>query len=140
MKFPKLIVYTIQPFIFGFLLAFIFFNLTNCPDKVTGPGDDNSIGMETPELKSFAKRAENAFQSGSRDSVLAVTYEEFANVTKEYLPNDPDLLKKFGEALTKKKLLFANNFYAEYEIQIDGKTYTIAFAQSGDGVWKLVRF
>lgn len=128
-------------FLLGFLMGFLMLNLTNCPDKVTGPNDENPTGIETPELKTFSKHAENAFLSGNRDSVFAITFDEFANAAKNYVPTDnPDLLKKFGQALSNKKLIFANQMYAEYEITIDGKTYTIAFGQSGDGVWKIVRF
>lgn len=134
--FPK----SLNLFLLGFLVSFIMLNFTNCPDKVAGPNDEKPTGIETTELKAFSKRAENAFLSGNRDSVFAITYEGFAKVAKEYVPNDPELLKKFGESLTNKKLIYAGSMYAEYEITLDGKTYTIAFGQSGDGIWKIVRF
>ncbi len=111
-----------------------------CPEKATGPGDVGSTGVELAELKTFAKHAENVFLSGERDSVLAITYGEFAESCKGYLSNNPETLKKFGEALAGKKLIYGTPFYAEYEITIDGEKFTVAFAQSGDGVWKLARF
>lgn len=131
---------SLRMYLFGFLLALITLNFTNCPEKATGPSNENPTGVETPALKGFTKTAENFFLEGKRDSVLANTYSEFADVAKEYLPDDPVLLKKFGEALTKKKLIYAGELYAEYEITIDGRKYTVAFGQSGDGIWKIVRF
>lgn len=111
-----------------------------CPEKATGPGDVGSTGVEPAELKTFAKHAEDVFLSGKRDSVIAITYSEFAEACKDYIPDNPAVLKKFGEALAGKKLIYGTPFYAEYEITIDGEKFTVAFAQSGDGVWKLVRF
>jgi hypothetical protein len=127
-------------FLFGFAIAFILLNFTMCPEKATGPSDDNSTGIEPADLKTFAKRAENAFLSGQKDSVLAITYEEWAEACKDYITSDPEKLKKFGEALSRKKLIYGTNPYAEYEITIDGEKFTVAFAQSGDGNWKLVRY
>ncbi len=130
----------VKPFVMGFSLAFIIFNLTMCPDKATGPSDTNNTGNETAELKSFVSKAENVFLEGNRDSVLAITYENYAELLKDDLPNDPEKIKKFGEALQKRKLVYAGPMYAEYEVTINGETYTVAFGQSGDGVWKIVRF
>ncbi|QLH53680.1 MAG: hypothetical protein CH6_1897 [Candidatus Kapaibacterium sp.] len=135
-SFPR----NIRLYLFGVMLAVITLNFTNCPEKVSGPSNENPTGVETPALKSFSKTAENFFLEGKRDSIIANTYPEFSVVAQDYLPNDPAILKKFGEALTKKKLLYAGELYAEYEITIDGKRYTVAFGQSGDGVWKIVRF
>ncbi len=126
-------------FLLGFALAFIVFNLTMCPDKTAGPVDDHG-GVEAKELKEFGLKAKNAFTSGSIDSVLAITYDEFAKIYRDELPNDPAKFVKYGEALEKKKLIFGNQFYAEYEVEIEGEKYTIAFGQSGDGQWKIIRF
>lgn len=127
-------------YIIGFVLAFVMLNFTMCPEKATGPSDESPVGIEPAELKTFAKLAENAFLSGLKDSVLAITYNEFAESCKNYLPDKPEAFKKFGEALAGRKLIYGTPFYAEYEITINDEKYTVAFAQSGDGVWKLARF
>ena len=49
-------------------------------------------------------------------------------------------MRTFANALKNKKLVFANEMYAEYELTIDGNVFTIAYSNSGDGVWKLHRF
>ncbi|MCB9250269.1 MAG: hypothetical protein H6613_17815 [Ignavibacteriales bacterium] len=49
-------------------------------------------------------------------------------------------LAAYGEALENRKLIFANDLYAEYEITLNQTTYTIAYGNGGDGKWQLLRF
>ncbi len=128
-------------FLLGFLAAFIVFNLTMCPEESAGPDDNNNnTGSESKELKEFVSKAESAFNSGSKENILKITFENNAEILTDYLPNDPVKIKKFGEAFSNKKLIFANQNYAEYELTIEGTSYTIAMGNSGDGNWKLIRF
>ena len=127
-------------FLLGFAGAFMIINLTMCPEESAGPTDIINPGTESKELKELATNAESAFKSGSKENVLKLTYENYAEILQEFIPNDPEKLKKFGEALSKKKLIFTNEIYAEYEVTIDRITYTIAMGNSGDGKWKIIRF
>lgn len=140
----KRIYENIKYYFLGFIVALILINFTWCKKKPTEPTNESNengiIGVETQALKDFTTKTKNKFLSGKKDSVLAITYEEFAKIYKEDIPNDQQKFIKFGEALEKKKLIFANQFYAEYEVEIDGKKYVIAFGQSGDNNWKIIRF
>lgn len=106
-------------------------------EKSTEPGD---TGSETAELKAFASYATEVLLSGNRDSLLMITDEEYAAVIEQDVPDDSVAITKLGQALASRKLLYATPLYAEYEVIIDGTKYTVAFAQGGDGEWKLLRY
>lgn len=106
-------------------------------EKTTEPGDTE---VESPELKAFASYATQVLLSGDRDSLLTITDEEYAAVIGQDVPDDPAAMAKLGKALASRKLLYASPLYAEYEVTIDGTKYTVAFAQGGNGEWKLLRY
>jgi hypothetical protein len=129
-----------RPFLIGFALSFILFNLTMCPEDTTGPSDPSQPKEETAQLKDFNTRAENAFLTANTDSIIAWTYDNIALEIGKDIKSDPEKLKKFGEAFKSKKILFANEFYAEYEFDVDGEKFTVAMGNSGDGNWKFIRY
>jgi hypothetical protein len=67
-------------------------------------------------------------------------YENHVDLFTEDLEQYLDKFPAFTEALKNRKIIASEELYAEYELTIDGETYTIAYGQSGDGVWKLMRF
>lgn len=126
-------------FIIGFLLAFIMSNLTHCPeDSPTNPGEEPAI--ETEQLKDLNKSTIEAFNSTKKENVLDLMYDEYKDIYGEYLNDNSEKMQKYAIALETRKIIFANDMYAEYEITIDGKIYTIAYSHSGVGNWKLHRF
>lgn len=126
-------------FIIGFLLAFIMSNLTHCPEESpTNPGEEPAF--ETEQLKDLNLTTIEAFNSANKDVVLDLMYDEYKEIYGEYLDDNTDKMKAYAKALESRKIIFANDMYAEYEITIEGKVFTIAYSHSGDGNWKLHRF
>jgi hypothetical protein len=111
-----------------------------CPDDATGPADPGQPQDETAELKDFNQRAESAFLTANSDSIIAWTYDNVASEISSGITSNPEKLKKFGEAFKSRKILFANEIYAEYEFDVEGEKYTVAMGNSGDGVWKFIRY
>jgi hypothetical protein len=81
-----------------------------------------------------------AFKSGNADQIQQKINDEYKAVYAQDLADAGAKLQILGDAMQTRKLIFSGPLYAEYELSIDGRTYTIAYANSGDGVWRLVRF
>jgi hypothetical protein len=126
-------------FLGGFLAAFLLLNLTQCPEDTAKPKDEEPL-EETAELTEFSNEVINAFANSSTDQVSDMMYEEHREFYIPDLQDNTDKMPTFAEALKERKLIGLNHLYAEYEITIDGAVYTIAYGQSGDGVWKILRF
>jgi hypothetical protein len=129
----------IKYFLGGFLAAFLLLNLTQCPEETSKPKDDDPP-EEPAELVSFSDDVIGAFESQNASQVSDMMYEEHREFFIPDLEDQHEKMKIFAEAIKERKLIGLNELYAEYEITIDGQTYTIAYGQSGDGVWKLFRF
>jgi hypothetical protein len=134
----KLNIY-LRLFLIGFFLAFLLIGLTNCPqENSTGPIDDPAV--ETAPMKQYNEKVITAFQSGDKQKVVDLMYDEYKDIYSSQLDSDPQKMQNFANALEKRKIIFANAFYAEYEVEIDGQIFTIAYSNTGDGNWKLQRF
>lgn len=126
-------------FFSGFILAFMLTLLTHCPESnPVIPVDDTAV--ETPAIKQFSNDVIIAFESSDKQKVLDLMYDEYKEIYGEELNTTPDKMQTFAEALKKRKIIFSNEMYAEYEIEIDGQTFTIAYSNTGEGDWKLQRF
>lgn len=126
-------------FVLGFLLAFITANLTMCPEEsATNPSEPPPV--ETEQVKQFNTTVKTAFESGDKSAVINLMYEDYQDIYGEMLNKSTADMQAFAKALENRKLIFANELYAEYEITIDGNVYTIAYSNNGDNIWKLHRF
>jgi len=126
-------------YVLGILIAAIISSLTHCSDEnSTSPADN--FGTETEQVKRFNETVISAFESGDKQTVLNLMYDEYKEIYSNELNAAPEKMQTFANALKNKKLVFANEMYAEYELTIDGNVFTIAYSNSGDGVWKLHRF
>ncbi len=130
----------IKYFIGGFIAAFMLFNLTQCPEEETTKPKNDFPKEETAELRTFSENIISVFESKNVAGVSDMMYEEHREFYIPDLEEQTDKMPDFAEALKGRKLIGLNELYAEYEITIDGQTYTIAYGQSGDDVWKLLRF
>jgi hypothetical protein len=129
-------------FLSGFLLATVtnFFASCSKSESPTQPIDDNPAQYsETSEMKNLSDSLISAFKLENKEKVMNCFNEEFKDTYRLIINNTTKSLSEFGTALEKRKLTFANSLYAEYELIIDGITYTIAYANSGDSKWQLVR-
>jgi hypothetical protein len=123
------------------LLLLSFSLLSTCSkDSPTAPGEPPVEYTETSAMKILSDSLVVAFQSGRTENILRSVGEEQKTVYAAELNGSSADLAAYGEALKSRKLLFANSLYAEYQVQISGSAYTLAYANSGDGQWRLVRF
>jgi len=130
----------IRAFGIGFVLAFIMQFFTMCPtDSGNNPAENPPI-EETAEIKAYSDQVVNAFKSGNEQQVIALMYDEHKEAYTKDIIFTTEKMNQFASALENRKLISLNELYAEYELTIDGITFTIAYANSGDGVWKLFRF
>lgn len=130
-------------FFFGFFLAALLNHIPSCSDdkSPTEPDDQKNLQVtESAELKDFSEDVITAYKSEDKEAVIEFLNEECKEVYSDMLNSSDESLIKYGEALEKRKLIFATDFYAEYEISIDDKIYTIAYGNEGDGTWQLLRF
>ena len=130
-----------RAFCIGFLLAFLMQFFTMCPDSSspTNPATEEPA-VETQAMKSFTNDVKSAFQSGDKIQVMNLMYDYHKDIFTNELTFSSDKMQKFAAALESRKIIAANEFYAEYEIEISEQKFTIAYGNSGDGVWKLQRF
>lgn len=102
---------------------------------------NNEYTPDIAKINEGAKLAEEAFLSGSTLRVLSVMTDEAKEQYELMIPDIEDKLLEIGERIKSRKLVEVGNLYAEYAYDVDGTTYTIAFAkEEDDGPWKLVRF
>ncbi|RPH93443.1 MAG: hypothetical protein EHM72_16355 [Calditrichaeota bacterium] len=137
MKFPRLMVTILLGCTVFFSSLICFCSKDNPP---TTPGDQPATLIETSSLRTFSDSLATAFKSGNVDQILLKINDEYKAVYAQDLVEAGAKLQILGDALQTRKLIFSGPLYAEYELSIDGRTYTIAYANSGNGVWRLVRF
>ena len=129
----------LQLFLTGFFLAFMLTALTQCPqENSVGPVDKSAV--ETGEVKLFSQNVIIAFESNDKQTALDLMNDEYKDIYEEVLNTTPDKMQTFAQALKNRKIIFANEMYAEYEITVDGQVFTIAYSNTGEGDWKLHRF
>jgi hypothetical protein len=109
-------------------------------DSPTGPDGETAPAVETASMKTLSDSLVVAFQSGNADRVLGYMNDEFKGVYRAELAGSTADMAALGEALKGRRLVSANGLYAEYQISVGGETYTLAYSNTGDGPWQLVRF
>jgi hypothetical protein len=116
--------------------------LMYCSKKAspTAPVENSGAKTETTAMKLLSDSLIVAFKSASAERVLGFVNAEFKDVYGEELSGSTADMTAFGEALKGRRLVDANELYAEYRISVGGETVTLAYANAGDGHWQLVRF
>lgn len=133
----------IKLFFFGFFLAATLNLNHSCSEKdsPTEPIEEyNTEYTESQSLKMLSDSLIMAFNAEDKPKVISFLNDEFKEVYAEMLNTSKESLAVFGTALEKRKLIFANELYAEYEIFVNEVTYTIAYVSSGNNDWQLMRF
>lgn len=129
-------------FLFGFILAAFLNYIPSCSEKKSPVEPDDGIDTEYSEnygMQSLSDSLIAAFESNDKTKVSNFLSDESKDIYSNILNNSNENLSVFGDALAKRKLIFANELYAEYEITINENTYTISYANGGDSKWHLLR-
>lgn len=126
-------------FFTGAILAFIMSTLTHCPEpSPTEPIIEPAV--ETAPMKQYSETVIIAFQSGDKQKVVDLMYDEYKEIYGKQLENATSKsMADFASALENRKIIKANELYAEYELTINGMAFTIAYSNDGNGNWKLER-
>lgn len=129
------------PFICGLVVAMTLHISYRCQkDNEPISEDENLIKIDLNQVNKDAQKAEDAFLSGKTDNVKSVIHEDALKIYKDAIESQsPERLTAFGNAFKKRKLINHSEIYSEYEFSEGNKTFTIAFAMTGDKTWKIVR-
>ncbi len=129
------------PFLCGVLVAMTLHISYRCQkDDDPLPENENVIKFDLNQVSKDAQKAEEAFLSGKTDNVKSVIHEDALKFYKDVIESQsPERLTALGNALKNRKLKNHSEIYAEYEFVEGNKTFTVAFAMTGDKTWKIVR-
>ncbi len=131
-------------FLLGFCTALMINLNLSCSEKesITKPKSEAPDFSEYQETESMKKLSEDliaALKSNKKEDVIEFLSDEVKEIYSNILKSSTKSLSDYGIALESRKLIFANELFAEYEIIIEGETYSIDYGNGGDGVWKLLR-
>jgi len=100
------------------------------------------VSMDTVSLETSVDSIATLCASGNRDALKDLMTESARSLYGEALDSlSDDDLKKIAAAIDKKSATMLSPVMAEYELVIDGLTYTIAFTQGeSEGSWNIVQF
>lgn len=132
---------SIKYLLLGILLAFMVDSFTSCKKNESNPVVSEPEIEVITDLEDDALKTIAAFKSGNVSEVKKIISETANTIYGSELESVKPKFDSFAEALKNKKLIAYSDFYAEYEISVDGKSYFVAFSkQNEDGDWKLIRF
>lgn len=127
-------------FTMGFLGAILIMLLTHCPKENPINPDDTKPLTETSELATISDSFINALNEKSVSKVEVMMPDDLEEFYITMLKENTDKMPAFAEALKNRKLIFLSEMYAEYQIEIDGQKYTLAYGNSDNLGWKLIKF
>lgn len=130
------------PFLSGILLAMSLHLSYKCQkDDDPLSGNEKQIKIDLNQVNKDAQKTEEAFLSGKTENVKSVFHEDALKIYKDVIESQtPEKLTAIGNAFKNRKLKGHSDIYAEYEFTEGNKTFTVAFAMTGDKTWKIVRF
>ncbi len=127
-------------FLSGLMIAALFHLSYRCQKDDENP-TDTGPQADLEQLADDAVLAENAFLTGDTAQIRLVMTPEAFTFYSDALANQTTVrFTEFANAFKERKLGQYSAIYAEYEYIDDGKTYTVAFAVTGDNSWKIIRF
>lgn len=126
------------------LLIATFFTCMREKDNPVGPGknDEPLSALDTLSLNRSVDTLATLCASGDRTAVLGLMTESARTLYGDVLDSlSNEELKKIAIAIDQKKAVLLSPTMAEYELVIDGFTYTISFTQGeSEGSWNIVQF
>jgi len=132
----------LKMYVLGFIVA-MFLNMnTTCKkdDNPVEPAEVTPPANETAEMTNLSDSLTSAFKSVDKTRILNCVSDECKATLQEELNNTTADIAAFGAALEKRTLIYSSELYAEYEVEVNGQKYNVAYANCGDSKWKVVRF
>lgn len=132
----------LKMYVLGFIVA-MFLNMnTTCKkdDNPVEPAEVTPPANETKEMTNLSDSLISAFKSIDKTRILNCVSDECKATLQEELNNTTADIAAFGSALEKRTLIYSSELYAEYEVEVNGQKYNVAYANCGDSKWKVVRF
>ena len=131
-------------FFTGLSFSLMMIIIVTCSSDKSNPTEpDNNDPTEVPIIQQIEEDTQlitAAFKSGTYDEVKNTLSPGALNKYGDDLKNQTEKYSAFASALENKKLIAFSSFYAEYEIEIDGKKYSVAFSKVTEtGKWQLVK-
>ena len=93
--------------------------------------DDHGLGNDVAQM-------ENAFLSNDIEQVAPFIHPEATADLLPVLSAHEAELARIGQMMSTRKLIYADDFYAEFEVTDHGQTFILVF-QKYDGRWRLTR-
>ena len=119
--------------------AFILYLACSSKSSPTHPGDQANYS-ETPAMKILSDSLIVALKNGNKTKILGYFNDEYKETYSAML-NQPGVnMDALGTALEKRRLVSLSPLYAEYAVTINGREFSVAYAQCGDDNWQLVEF
>ncbi|RJP62395.1 MAG: hypothetical protein C4539_18180 [Ignavibacteriales bacterium] len=129
-------------YVLGFIIA-MFLNMNSTCKKDDNPVEPAEVtppANETTEMTNLSDSLISAFKSIDKTRILNCVSDECKATLQEELNNTTADIAAFGSALEKRTLIYTSELYAEYEVEVNGQKYNVAYANCGDSKWKVVRF
>jgi hypothetical protein len=130
-------------FFTGLSLSFIMIFIITCSSDKSSPTEPDPVDPANriiEEIEEDSKLVTTAFESGSYDQVKTVLSSNALAKYGNDLKDKTDKYGSFADALKNKKLIALGELYAEYEIEIDGIKYSVAFSKvTENGTWQLIK-
>lgn len=132
----------LKMYLLGFVLALLINLNSTCKksENPVEPSDNTPVANETTEMKSLSDSLITAFKASDKTKILNCVSSESKAMLEEELNNTNADISAFGIALENRTLIFSSELFAEYEVEVNGQKYSIAYANCGDNNWKVVRF
>jgi len=132
----------LKMYVLGFIIA-MFLNMNSTCKKDDNPVEPAEVtppANETTEMTNLSDSLISAFKSIDKTRILNCVSDECKATLQEELNNTTADIAAFGSALEKRTLIYTSELYAEYEVEVNGQKYNVAYANCGDSKWKVVRF
>ncbi len=105
----------------------------NAPAKI--------VSTKNNDIAAAAKNLEEIFEKSDVNALQALLTETSLPEYKSILTNIQPYMPEYAKAFKSRKLVHSTPVFAQYAFSDEkGNKFTVEFALTGSGMWKLVRF
>jgi len=122
----------------GFVLAIMVHIGFSCADSFNFDRDEEKI--DEAGIKKGASAIETVFISADTAALAEVLTAPSLEIYKKQFDDIQPYMAQFGEAFKNRKLLYASQIFAVFEIRDDSGVFTVEMTVDDEGDWKLVSF